>query len=510
MIKKIIILCTLVGLIAFFSEKYISLQDLHLSAKTEWQSSKKLNTVPVGLVGVNEFSTERQALAGEQLNLGAWFGYQDVFHSSPPQDFAAMKFKFTLEAEKSHLWMYLNCDNEKCLALRISSDPDFPGGIYLVRNDGEFIRRVATGTVVSDGAYLVRIEGAAGNPRRQLFLDGRLINEIAYTMPMIPIRFRGGYHPASVQNIEVTDRQNQVTHFDFKAEFSRLRFFLIVLLLSLISAATYFFKRKPNAVLLLNLTLLLMVVLLFGFDRFYWSKLYRSNAQAQLALGPVSEIKNNDFQLIHSDGQVAAKASIEREIAEFGDSRKYLKVAIIGGSQAWGGGATAASKTWGALLVKEMARLSGKEVVGINFSIWGGVLFDFIERAKLIAQFKPDLLIVNLGFNDSITSDLHFDNQMGEFLKPLLAAKINVLFSIEANSFEYSAEEPEKAEIIRNHLFALNLPTVSLHRHLASTEFRDSGMLWHDQVHFTDYGHKVAAQFFVNSAPVKKITTLAP
>ncbi len=163
--------------------------------------------------------------------------------------------------------------------------------------------------------------------------------------------------------------------------------------------------------------------------------------------------------------------------------------------------------TWGALFVKALAKKLGRPVVGINFSLCGGVLYNMIQRADLVLKFKPDLMIVNFGYNDEPTPDLYFNIQMKQFLDKILPLKTNLLFSIEALSFETHSSETSKALLIAKHLQEHNLSYVSLHRQLGSPELRDGGLLWQDHVHFTDFGHRLASQFFINTDSVKKLTS---
>ena len=81
-----------------------------------------------------------------------------------------------------------------------------------------------------------------------------------------------------------------------------------------------------------------------------------------------------------------------------------------------------------------------------------------------------------------------------------------MLFSIEALSIEHSVGETVKAPLIKRLVGNKNFQTVSLHEYIAKAETRNSGLLWQDHVHFTDFGHTQAAKFFINTESVKKLT----
>lgn len=292
-----------------------------------------------------------------------------------------------------------------------------------------------------------------------------------------------------------------------------------------------------------------LTFILFSFDNYYWSNLYIServnpayNKKIDFILSLEKHRKNkfikeddvikqkqfldlpiwfepfrimqqsdleaeiNDFQIIDASGNASFKKNIEDDVLKY-NKEKYLKIAFIGGSQTWGAGATGINNTFVSLIIKDLAHKTKHKVVGINFSICGGVLYNFLERSDLILKFKPDLFIVNFGANDGETIDSHFEHQMKEFIDKIKQEKINMLFSIEALSHEYIANEPPKAEIIREFALKHNINLVSLHNHLSLPKIRDSGLLWHDQVHFTDFGHILASQFFINTESYKNLTS---
>lgn len=552
MIKKITAVLFLCLITAFYAEKFISLQSNTLAHQLSWYSLKKIsNSYFLGFMGTEEFLFERQSLAGQNLNLSTWFGYQDVLYKKPLPDFKEYTVHFNLETEKSYLLIYLNCDREKCWALRASANPEYPTALLLVSNSGEYVRRIDLGSSASIGTGKHTFKIKRESTDYEIYLNSTLYTKFEYAFEYKPIRFMGSISPVSISEISFIDVAGKATTLNFEAAFSAKIFLICLSAILLLSLFILLFLRKnPDA---WNISYALLAVLLcisfifYIFDNYYWSHLYlteKPNPTEQTGTKILNSMEKyrtelfvskaklheqehflhqtiwfepfqklqqknmgigiNDYQIIDSDGNTIFKKDINTDI-EIINKSNYLKIAFIGGSQAWGTGATRLNKTWAALIVKTLAVRTNRKVVGINFSICGGVLYNFIERAELINKFKPDLFIASFGANDFPTPDSHFTFQLKQFSEKVNLKQINTLLSIEAFSHEYSETETPKAALIRQFATENQLPLVSLHEHFKSSAVVDSGNMWHDQLHFTDFGHIQTSRFFTNTDAYKKL-----
>ncbi len=477
-------------------------------------------------MGAEDYFSDRHALLGERLNLGAWFGYQDVQYREGIDDFESMDLRVELESD-SYLWVYLNCDDAECVALRMSTSPEFNSGIYVIKKNGE-MTKVAAGEILETGGHRVEII-ADSNRMHLVSIDGRVAHNVKYgSGTSAVLRFRSGEKPAFVNDIEITGRNKLRMRLNFSPKFQYVRFFGIFSGLLVLALLVGFATRNPNYGFTVIFVFLSLGIILFIFDKFYWSRLYLTremNPAHEFSSGVVlsfedwrknffkesekpqkvqADITIDDIQIIDRHGNVTAARSIDSVPA---NSAGALKVAIAGGSQSWGGGASSLGATWGARFVKELAQKTGRHVIGVNFSICGGKLYNFMQRTDQILKFRPDLMIVNFGFNDEVTPDSHLESQLNDFVAQLAAAKLNVLFSIEAISIEHRAQETVKAPLIRRLVSKGNYETVSLHDYIAKSETRNGGLLWQDHVHFTDFGHVQTAKFFINTESVKKLTS---
>lgn len=524
MVKNLYIYVFFSLLTALVFEKLVSLQNHTLANTGVWQSNKRLDVMPFGLMGAEEYFTDRHALLGERLNLGAWFGYQDVQYREGIDGFETLNARVELDAD-SYLWSYLSCNDAECTALRMSTTPEFKSGIYLVKKSGE-MTKVAAGEILEPGAHRIGLV-ADSNRMHAVSIDGRMVHNVKYGEGTSAVlRFRGSEKPVAVSDIEVTGKNNQRLRLNFAAKFNYSRFFGIFGAVFLLALLVGFITKIPNYGFMITFVFLSFGIVLFLFDKFYWSRLYltqelnpaydQSSAVAlkfeearksffkvnEFPQKAKAEITIDDIQLIDRNGNVTPARSIDSLT-----SAAALKIAIVGGSQSWGGGASSLPATWSARLVRELAQKTGRNVIGVNFSVCGGKLFNFMQRTDQILKLKPDLLIVNFGFNDEGTPDSHFESQLNEFVGQLAEAKMNVLFSVEAVSIEHNTQETVKAPLIRRLADNKNYRTASLHDYMAKADTRNSGLLWQDHVHFTDFGQEQAAKFFINTESVKKLTS---
>ena len=106
------------------------------------------------------------------------------------------------------------------------------------------------------------------------------------------------------------------------------------------------------------------------------------------------------------------------------------------------------------------------------------------------------MIVLNIGHNPGFKVD---------FIKPVkrlidLSKKYNIklVISLEANSIELI--HPlllERHEKLRELAQRNGIKVLDFHRYINSNPQKDSGILWWDSVHLTDWGHQVAAEFFV-------------
>ena len=115
------------------------------------------------------------------------------------------------------------------------------------------------------------------------------------------------------------------------------------------------------------------------------------------------------------------------------------------------------------------------------------------EYSKVAPSFGPDLIVINLSSNDR-------EGELGpgvlKFLDYNEKHAIGTVLLQEAN-----AEGAVSAGLLSKHTVlkilgeAHHVPVWNLHGYLSSDEIRDSGFLWWDSVHLTNWGHQQVARW---------------
>lgn len=540
--RPYILLIFLISLLtAFLAEKIISQQNFTLASQKSWHSLKRIRTSQfLSAAGTDEYMFERQSLAGEQLNLSSWFGHMDLVYKQLAQASDNLKFDFSLENEYSYFLVYLACRGTDCVAYRFSKD-EIGSGIFLINLDGEFKKSQPDSMVTKRLVISKKFTFEKKNGR--LFLNDDDIGAVPEAYSEFPVWISSGLEPVTVTRVQAGDFLNT----DFSAPYSKMRFVFIFLGLMVVSSLLLLTFRGQFAPVLLGCCVVFtLVAVIFGFDRYYWSRQYiakiynpgntlatplglefeerrksffeqfKSNQAEEMSFLDKSEVPLSgyagiqkaprieahifDWQLIASDGNIKFQQKVKEELELLAKQKNY-RVGFLGGSQTWGAGAVTVKDSFPSLVIQQLQR-PGRRVVGANFAHCGDLAFNIYKSLSLVSSFDPDLLIVNFGANDSETKDKQFLFYLLKINEWSKHHKAKILFSIEGfNHIENKASasnEVVKAPLIREFAKAYKFEVVSLNDYLNSPELRHSGIIWIDQIHFTNFGHRLAARFFSN------------
>lgn len=459
-----------------------------LMSHPEWVSGKRLLSQPT--VGTAQALTTRNLLAGDRLHLDAWHGFNELLYNGKADRLAATVKLWP----GSWLALEYNRDARGYCAVRLGER-----SLWVeVTPEGKFTRQVPLPVTLTEGWHRVELKG------KTLRVDAR-----EYPLPTGVeagvVGFRSGMKRTEVTDVNLGSFRNW--------RYFGLRFALVALVLG----AVAWRWRKPYPFYLLALAL----VLYLGFDRLFWSYRYPYvnhlpwTYAKDLGLEPLERVRAGVFgyadapwtgcmpgaELVGfgpiSLGKVAFPTAdrygltlITPQGASFPSDTPIpatgRRVMLLGTSQTRGSGA---ARETDALAYRLQARI-GEEVIGAGVS--GSNSTELAERYRTtLAAWKPDLLVVNLGNNDSDPEVLRRNLQA--------LAGPGVVFCQEANSSEATGRLPflaQKHEQMRG----LGCPVIDLHAHL--TEMRDTGFLWWDLVHLTSYGQDAAADYLTRRLTV--------
>jgi lysophospholipase L1-like esterase len=171
-----------------------------------------------------------------------------------------------------------------------------------------------------------------------------------------------------------------------------------------------------------------------------------------------------------------------------------IRVAFVGTSQTWGAGAERISDTFVARTHALLASaLENTSLETYNLAIQGSTSRELLDRYTSTWRLvRPDLLVINLGFND-YTEGILTEN-LEALVREARATGGSVVFVIEAHSTELQ-RMPDRALAMQKLGAKLDVPVWDLHGYLASEGVYDSGNIWWDCVHMTSYAQNLTARW---------------
>jgi lysophospholipase L1-like esterase len=171
-----------------------------------------------------------------------------------------------------------------------------------------------------------------------------------------------------------------------------------------------------------------------------------------------------------------------------------IRVAFLGSSQTWGAGAEVISDTFVARVHALLASaLESASLETYNLAVQGSKSPELLDRySSSWRAVRPDLLVINLGFNDP--KDKVLIESLEALTREARATGGAVVFVLEAHSLGLPRNSDRDLAIEK--LGAkLDVPVWDLHGYLASDRVYDSGLLWWDVVHMTSYAQDLTARW---------------
>jgi lysophospholipase L1-like esterase len=189
---------------------------------------------------------------------------------------------------------------------------------------------------------------------------------------------------------------------------------------------------------------------------------------------------------------------------------------FIGSSQTWGAGASSYEKTFPAIFEKILNNKiielppdasSASQVLGVstdqkikivNTGISGVTSSELLEEYQSEwIKLKPKILFINLSSNDFTYGDFEtkFKNNIENFIELNENNNIRTVLLIEAGSVELNRKNPLHqilTEIAKNEKILL----IDIDQYLKDKN--QTGLIWWDYVHLTDYGHQLVAEYILN------------
>jgi len=429
-----------------------------LHADGSWESGKIGLGVPV--MGAAATWVTRPALAGRRLDLGSWFGHQEVGWRAPVSlDSLSLSAEIP-EGAYLDLWF----DAEPRHGVRLSRRGDMPSGVWTMQ-DGRFV----TFEAIAPSVPRTTRPSLHFGTRRRLELGTATI-DLPGAGPASGFGVRGGLASAWVDEVAFRTGRRRVSHS---------------------------FDGRPG---LPAATAAIAVWLLASASRRRWGPLAAvamSGLTALLGLAAV-EVVDRTAAFIPDDDAIDY-GPYPQETTTLDQVRQRLRqapsapgprVLVLGSSQTWGSGATDLDATW-------VRRACGKaSVTCLNGGVPGATAAIVAPFGRqLVEDLAPDGLVVVLAHNDADPARLAAN--AGALVDDALRRGVRVLLVGEPTNPELGADAHDASRAaMRATAEERGVPYLDMQPWMDAD--RAGGWLWWDAVHLTDAGH---ARFASGIAP---------
>jgi lysophospholipase L1-like esterase len=461
----------------------------------EWSVSKRrLEMQPFGSTS---YLTGPQALAHNRLNLHPLHGYHEVMLREAMQP-AEARFGFRL-AEDAYVTFLFNRESTlfggNMAGIRLSLNPAFPSAFLIGSAEGAFHERIPLDTPelrpetwhhchvsfsydpTETNTVQCHIDGQSLPPFHVKLLDRQHMG------------FRGGFQPASVDDAAIRrndgtwfreDFANRQTHRDALLRAIRYGLWALAPLLALLRWLTGRWHEALSWAAALNLCAVPAFVVLF---------LFQTHIAAERYPVVTTEIEEAEDELRASRIERLVE-EIQKDVT-LETEPGIMRIMFVGTSQTRGEGASVRENGFVPRLEHSLNQdAAGGRVECLNVSVSGDhstCLFKMYREIWL--DYRPRLTVVNLSVNDQ-DPDV-FAQNLRDLVQLNREHGIDTIFVLEATTHETYEAAEDRRIAMRQAGNELDIPIIDSHGALIRAE--DTGFLWWDPVHPTDYGHELIA-----------------
>lgn len=481
---------------AFLTETLIASRNT-LKNNGHWISGKTLLESP--MMGSGVFMTGTQALAKGRLNLGAWYGYQEVWYGGDIHP-GRVQFDFQLEPG-GWLALLLQSSPDTVLGVRFSNNPLYASIWFVMNRQGKFIQKHPLAPREL-GAARHRFELNFNGATPEAAIDGLTVPLNGFSPgPVSKFGFKGSLKNAAVDNIKVWDEKGSLAvdedFFDrsrwpvwFVAVFAGL---CLLELAGIAVAARRWLPRKTiRRVVLYNNWLACLPML--GVCLLYVNVVaVRYPAKNQFGA--------EEQRWVQQEAEKVCKELDQKWDALGIEPARVVKILFLGTSQTHGTGASFVQEDFVNQVEQMLNARSGgaTHVACFNGGIRGGRVSQILGlyESKWVKR-GPDIVAVNLGFNDtSWEQAATFARILQQILDLNAEQRIQTLLVLEPASIEKVPHELALHREMRETAGRNNAPCLELHKLMLGRY--DEGFLWWDSIHPTSFGHTLIAEYLAEA-----------
>jgi lysophospholipase L1-like esterase len=487
LLAVILVLLLLVSIAATCTwQLYTNSLDQH----PDWISTKA--TLKRGVMGAVAYRTEAMALARNRLDLGAWFGFQEVTYRRP-LDLAELGARVRFGPE-GYVNVLYDIGPDGFSGVRFSDRADMPSLHFRTDAIGRF---VALDTLVPSGTapnVWHRVSVSFAGPRASVQLDGRPVG--AYDRRPGPSRvgFRGGQREGLVDDVEL----RLTSGTTIRETFTNWRRAPLIALLALagfagLAGAVATLARRRSVpwrdlglgITMAHLVLLVLITILY---------VYQFERGRTYPILGMRARKDEAYWIGYRQSDVLQ--DLRRDYGKPAGAAVY-RILFLGASQTWGAGATLPEQVW----VRQLETLlnagaRGRRFECLNAGVSGLTALTTAALLDSLLPFTPRAVVIDLSNNDIHPASLR--ENLGRMVDTLARAGIPAVLLLEPNSPErkptdtWHGDLGAKHDVVRAIGATRGIPVIDLQQYLR--ERNGTGFLWWDFVHLTDYGQRLVAE----------------
>lgn len=522
--KYFLVILLLQICVVIFISKIFLLSNNTLSNNDNWTSGKM--SLSMGVMGAEQFFTQTQPLNRNHLNLGSWHGFQEII-SKDSFNFNSLEFDVLLSND-AYLVTYLQMTTDQKIGFEIGSDQS-KNNCLSINQDGQFIKKTPLENVVIQSNEWVHITADITENIINIKINNQYFSCLSTELIPSQIGFKNGYSDVLLDNIVVKKSENTV----FKEKFENNHDLSVYILFSFIVISivdVLIFKmpliRKKSFIFFIiatTISIVFSLAIFYGYLLFVFSYNYPSIKSF------ISNLQTKEAQWVDNTVEV-----ISQQIMDIYEDNSDQTILFIGSSQTWGAGASTQEKRFTQVFEKlinentfiasdstkvkttptdkennttsvvpddgtEQAMLASTEsaqpfIPVINTGIPGTTTNELLmEYQEKWITLKPKLVFLNLASNDFTygIDEYTYTQNIESFIKLNNENGIKTILVAEAYSNEINT--PNHFHIVLKQIAEQHhIPFIDMHSYLE--EKSDTGLMWWDFIHPTDYGHELIAR----------------
>ena len=483
----VVVCCALAALAGLLAARAAAISGNTLEASGRWRVTK--SELERTLLGARSFLTEPQALAGGELDLGAWHGFHEVLLDRP-MDPAELTVRFRL-VEGAYLVVIFNeRAGEGFSGLRMGWTRRYPSIFFDATAEGEFLRTQRTGLPpLRDPSWRTLTLRFADDGVEATLGDGA---PMVFATPLAApqrIGLRSGARSVRVDEVSVTTRDGRTFRETFDRPAGARRIALLSALAAALSALAVAALAAGGAPLRRRLFALATVELVAVVGLLLWQPVAARRAAAYPQADARLLEREEALRLAELD-RVAAEIDRQHPQNPPPGTRRIL---FLGASQTWGAGAARDEEVWVRRLEELLNRSAPRGVVFECVNAGVSSLRSHHLRAAFRdrwADLEPWAVILNQATNDRRPEEL--ESNLEAIVERARAGGARVVLLLEPNAPEWpSGGLGPKHAAVRRLAERRGVPLIDLQS--ALEERQDAGFLWWDIVHLTSFGQRLVA-----------------